>query len=369
MTGASQSDGTSDVGLALERRPWRSFDGLPYAFGGPCLRARLRVQPDDFIVDEALAFGPDGEGEHMLLRVRKTAANTDWAAHRIASLAGVSVRAVGYAGLKDRHAVTTQWFSVHLGNSREPRWEGLSEHGLEVLERHRHRRKLKRGNLAGNRFRIRLRDVQGDLETAEKRVATLAAQGAPNYFGPQRFGRNEGNLARAQALFTGVARRVSRHQRGLWISAARSQLFNEVLARRVERMDWAGVLVGDRLQLRGSHSHFLVEAVDDGIKERIASGDLSPTGPLFGAGEPLTLGAVSELEQQVAAAYPEWIDGLVEAGLKQERRPLRLDIESLSIDIVAADELLLAFSLPAGSYATSLIRELCDWQEGPPGSG
>lgn len=347
-------------------RPWLSFAELPYAFGRPPLRAWLRSRPDDFIVDELLAFGPDGDGEHALLRVRKTSANTEWAARRIAALAGVSVKAVGYAGLKDRHAVTTQWFSVHLGRLPEPRWRLLTEDGLEVLEQHRHRRKLKRGNLAGNRFVIRLRGVEGDLDVAAKRLEVLAAQGAPNYFGPQRFGRNESNLLRAQALFAGSAPRATRHQRGLWISAARSQLFNQALARRVERGDWLRALVGDRLQLRGSHSHFLVEEIDARIEARLASGDLSPTGPLFGAGESLTQETVQALEQEVAADYPDWIDGLIETGLKQERRPLRLELESLTLEQAGASELILRFILPAGGYATAAIRELCACQERPP---
>jgi tRNA pseudouridine13 synthase len=345
---------------------WRSFDALPYAFGGPCLNVRLRSRPDDFVVDEMLAFGADGEGEHVLLRIRKTSANTDWAAHRIASLAGVPVKAVGYAGLKDRHAVTTQWFSVHLGRLSEPRWELLAEEGLEVLEHHRHRRKLKRGSLAANRFRIRLREAKGDLDEAMARVEVLAARGVPNYFGPQRFGREQGNLVRADALFSGELRRASRHQRGLWISAARSYLFNEVLARRVEGRDWTTPLFGDRLQLRGSHSHFLLETLDEQIEKRVADGDLSPTGPLFGAGDPETLGRVRQLELDVAALYARWIQGLAEAGLKQERRPLRLDVEALSIERGDdGDDLVLNFTLPAGSYATSMLRELCRWEEGP----
>ena len=344
-------------------KPWRSFSELPYAFGEPGLRAQLRTEPSDFVVDEILAFGPDGDGEHALLRIRKTSANTEWVARRIASLAGVSVKMVGYAGLKDRHAVATQWFSVHLGNAPEPRWRLLGEDGIEVLEQHRHRRKLKRGSLAGNRFHIRLREIDGDLDAASEQLARIAAKGVPNYFGPQRFGRNEANLLRAQALFAGVAPRASRHQRGLWLSAARSQLFNEVLARRVERGDWASALVGDRLQLRGSHSHFLVDCVDERITERLASGDLIPTGPLFGAGEPLTDGPVRALEDQVAAHHPDWITGLAAVGLKQERRALRLDIEELELERAAPTEAVFCFTLPAGSYATSVLREFVTWTE------
>ena len=342
---------------------WRSVERLPYAYGGPLIRARLRVRSEDFIVDEVLPFRPDGDGEHRLLRVRKTDTNTEWAARRIALLAGVPVKVVGYAGLKDRHAVTTQWFSVHLGNRPEPRWGLLADDGIEVLETHPHRHKLKRGALAGNAFMLRLRDVEGDHDAVAERVAVIARCGVPNYFGPQRFGRNGANLHHADALFRGSAGRVSRHQRGLWLSAARSQVFNEVLASRVERDDWNRALPGERLQLFGSHSHFLAETIDERIRERVASGDVLPTGPLVGAGEALTRGTAADVEQAVIAAFADWTAGLAEAGLRQERRALRLDPEGLECEWPAPDELVLRFVLPAGSYATVLLRELVAAEE------
>ncbi|MGB5835391.1 MAG: tRNA pseudouridine(13) synthase TruD [Thiohalocapsa sp.] len=367
---------------------WQPFRRLPRAHGGPLISCRLRELAEDFVVDEILAFGPDREGEHCLLRVRKTDANTEWAARRLASVAGVPAKAVGYAGLKDRHAVTTQWFSVHLGPRPEPSWDVLRADGIEVLESHRHQRKLRRGVLVGNRFELRLRDVRGDPDALAQRIDRLTAQGVPNYFGPQRFGRDQANLHHADTLFHAEARgstgngsgdsarneatgsrreapRVSRHMKGLWLSAARSQLFNEVLARRVQRNDWHRALPGERLQLSGSHSHFLTETVDDAIRTRVASGDAQPTGPLFGAGDPLTSGAVADLEADVAAAFPSWIAGLAAAGLRQERRPLVLVPEGLAMERptsdLASDQLLLRFVLPAGSYATTLLRELADW--------
>jgi len=342
---------------------WQSFQDLPHAHGGPLIRGRLRARPEDFFVDELLAFGPDGEGEHRLLRVRKIGANTDWVARRLARLAGVPLGAIGYAGLKDRHALAIQWFSVHLGARPEPRWRELADEGIEVLESHRHRRKLKRGRLAGNRFQIRVRDLTGNGGEVAARLASISAQGVPNYFGPQRFGRHEGNLHRADALFRGAAGRASRHQRGLWLSAARSQIYNEVLAARVRRGDWCLPLPGERLQLRGSRSHFLAADIDERIRERVASGDVLPTGPLVGGGEPLTTGAADQLEQEVIAGFDHWTTGLADAGLEHERRPLRLDADDLDWQQPSADELLLCFTLPAGSYATVLLRELVDWTE------
>lgn len=345
---------------------WRPFDALPRVFGEPVASGVLRARPEDFVVDEELAFGPDGEGEHCLLRIRKTAANTDWVARRIAHLAGVPQKAVGYAGMKDRYAVATQWFSVHLGPRAEPSWSDLAGDGIEVLEQHRHRRKLRRGALAGNRFRLRLREVVGDFEAMRERVGLMVEQGVPNYFGPQRFGRDQSNLHNADALFRAGAdgaRRASRHLKGLWLSAARSQLFNEVLALRVERGDWCGALSGERLQLRGSHSHFLAEAIDDALLARIASGDLQPTGPLYGAGALPTAGEVADLEAGVAAAFADWAAGLADSGMAQDRRPLRLDAEAMALERPGDGEVLLLFSLPAGSYATSLLRELVRWVE------
>lgn len=350
---------------------WRPFASLPRAHGPVPIRARLRHSAADFIVDEQLAFGPDGDGEHVLLRVRKTDANTEWTARRLAHLAGVDGRAVGYAGLKDRHAVTTQWFSVHLPGAAEPNWEQLTVDGIEVLEHHRHRRKLRRGILAGNRFELLLREVTGDTAALAARCALIEECGVPNYFGPQRFGRDQGNLYRADALFRQAAvpaadqrpARVDRHLRGLWLSAARSQLFNEVLAWRQDQRAWCHALTGERLQLFGSHSHFLADQIDESIHQRVESGDLQITGPLFGEGPPLTSGTVAEWEQRVADAFPDWVAGLARSGLKQERRALRLDPEGLTCEQPAPGQVRLCFTLPAGSYATTLLRELADWWE------
>ncbi|MFE8031948.1 tRNA pseudouridine(13) synthase TruD [Thiohalocapsa marina] len=397
------------VANAVTLPSWLRFDDLPRAYGEPPVRGVLRARPEDFIVEEELAFGPDGEGEHCLLRVRKTGANTEWTARLLARLCGIPAKAVGYAGLKDRHAVTTQWFSVLLGNQQPPDWSPLEAEGIEVLECHRHRRKLRRGLLAANHFRLRLRAVQGDLDGLAQRLKTIAIDGVPNYFGPQRFGHDDGNLIRADALFrtqSGIqsdnqtsakggrrgARQPDRHQRGLWLSAARSQLFNEVLATRVQQRTWRQALPGERLQLFGSHSHFLAEQIDDDIRARVDSGDLQPTGPLFGAGGPLTTADVADLETAVANRFPNWLAGLAAADLRQERRPLGLLPEHIGLEFPAPDaasdsdpvpdsvseqgadhdsaqvsdvasgadsgQVLLCFTLPPGSYATAVLREL-----------
>lgn len=342
---------------------WRSFADLPRAHGLPPVTGRLRERDEDFAVVEELGFTPDGEGEHGLLWVRKAGANSEWVARQLAAYAGVPVSAIGYAGLKDRRALTSQWFSVHLPGRPDPGWGAFAVPGVEILEVHRHRRKLQRGALRGNRFTIRVRRLAGDRDALHQRLERVRRCGLPNYFGPQRFGREDGNLRAAGGLFAGEIRRVDRHRRGLWLSAARSQLFNEVLALRVARRDWDQALAGDRLQLRGSGSHFAAPAVDQGLRERVLAFDLDPTGPLWGAGAALVSGEVADLEASVAARFPQWVAGLAGAGLRQERRPLRLAVEGLSAEPVDADGLLLDFALPAGAYATAVLRELVDWSE------
>lgn len=340
---------------------WTTFTDLPRAHGEPLGSGRLRVEPEDFQVTEVLGFEPDGEGDHRLLWVRKTGANTEWVARRLAATAGVPVSTVGYAGLKDRWAVTEQWFSLPRSRTgeAEPDWRPLAEQGIEVLEVHAHRRKLKRGSLSGNRFRIRLRDCRLDPVALDARLESIRARGVPNYFGEQRFGHADGNLHLAHALLTGAAKRVPHHQRGLWLSAARAQLFNELLAERVRRGDWDRLQPGDCPQLAGSHSFFLAETLDETLNARAARFDLHPTGPLWGRGEPPSRLEIQALEQAVTAGLSPWPERLAEQGLEQERRALRLRVADLEGEL-ADGCLRLEFGLSSGSYATSVLREIID---------
>lgn len=321
---------------------------------------RLRDRPEDFLVDEIPVCEPDGEGEHLLLHVRKTGANTEWVARRLASHAGLPLSAVSYAGLKDRYAVTTQWFSLQVGVHSDPDWSSLDVGGVEVLEARRHRRKLRRGALRGNRFRILVRDLAGDLDALDEHLSLARQFGVPNYFGAQRFGNRGGNLYAAHALFTGETRRVQRHLKGLWLSAARSQLFNQILALRVTRGDWDQPLPGDRMQLDGSRASFLAEAVDEELIERCRAFDIHPSGSLWGAGEIMTSGEAAALERQVTEEFPVWAQGLAAAGLRQERRPLRLQASAMEALITNNEVLEIGFELPAGAYATAVLRELVD---------
>jgi tRNA pseudouridine13 synthase len=341
---------------------WIPFLELPRAHGEPIASGQLRAYPEDFLVEEIMGFEPDGEGEHALLRIRKTGANTEWVARGLAAYAGLNASAVGYGGLKDRHAVTSQWFSVHLGSRSEPDWGAFEAEGVEILEVHRHRRKLRRGALRANRFQIRVRGMEVAQRRLDERVQQIKRRGVPNYFGAQRFGNGQGNLHAAHALFSGERRRVGRHLRGMWLSAARSQLFNEVLGLRVQRGDWDCPLPGDCMQLAGSRSHFLAEVVDDTLRARVTAFDVDPSGPLWGAGEMLTRGEPAQLEQTAIRGFELWAEGLASAGLRQERRPLRIRANGLEA-VIREDAVELAFELPAGAYATAVLRELLDWSE------
>ncbi len=329
---------------------------LPWAFGAPPLQARLRRQPEDFRVEEILGYDADGQGEHTLLWVEKRGANTDWVARELARFAGVPQVAVGYAGMKDRHAVTRQTFSVQLAGKPDPDWSLFPHAEVKVLAATRHSRKLKRGALRGNRFVLVLREVKGDRVRADEVLQEIRRRGVPNYFGEQRFGREGGNVAQARAMFAG--RRVERDTRSMLLSAARAPRCTSVLAARVERGAWDAPLAGEIWSLAGSRSWFGPEPFGEALSERLARGDIHPSGPLWGQGEPPGDGEAGALERTVAATMPDLVEGLVAARMDQERRPLRLMPRELGWRWLDDDALELSFELPAGAYATVVVREL-----------
>jgi len=284
--------------------------------------------------------------------------NTETVARRLARIAGVAPRQVSYAGMKDRHAVTEQWFSVHLPGQPDPDWNTINSETLTLIRQARHQRKLRRGALTGNAFRIRVREISDDKTLLKEQLQRVTAEGVPNYFGEQRFGHDAGNLRIADQLFAGTAGKLSRHQRGLELSAVRSYVFNQVLAQRVNDKTWNRAIPGEALQLAGSHSFFVADAVDPELELRVRVMDVHPTGPLVGAGDVPVSGEVQRLEAVCLAEQPTWCTGLAKAGLRQERRALRLPVEELAWSWPQPDCLELTFNLPAGTYATSVLREL-----------
>lgn len=333
------------------------MSNLAFAHGGPPLSGLLRVSAEDFEVDEVLGFAADGAGEHCFLRVEKRNANTEWVAQQLARFAGVAPMCVGFSGLKDRHALTRQTFSVQLPGRADPDWDAMDIEGVRVLEASRHSRKLKRGAHAGNRFRIRLRELRGSGTDADERIGQMARDGVPNYFGEQRFGRNGENLRAARSLFDGA--RMGRSQRAFALSAARSHLFNRVLDRRVADGSWNQPLEGEVWMLAGTHSIFGPQKLDDELRQRLAAFDIDPTGPLWGQGELRTCGQVAAIEQEIADGEGAFAVGLEAADLRQERRSLRLRASDFAHSWLSDATLELEFQLPSGTFATALIRELC----------
>jgi tRNA pseudouridine13 synthase len=330
----------------------------PHAYGRPDATAVIRSQPEDFQVEEQLGFQPEGEGEHHFLYLQKRNTNTEWLAKQLARFCGVPPRDVSYAGLKDRNAVTSQWFSIRIPGTETPDWSELESDDLKLLQATRHRRKLRRGALAQNHFRLRLRQLKTDKIELEGRLKQIAAKGVPNYYGEQRFGHDQNNLTFATKLFAGELKKLSRHKKGIYLSAARSYLFNMVLAKRVAEGTWDQAILGDSMLLDGSRSHFSILEIDSEIQQRISEMDIHPTGPLWGKGEqPVSLDT-DKLENGVLGEYLEWTQGLIRFGLGHERRALRSRVIDLEFNWLTGGDLELRFGLYPGSYATSVLREV-----------
>jgi tRNA pseudouridine13 synthase len=329
---------------------------VPTAHGVPIGCATVRAQPEDFLVSEWLGYEANGAGDHVLLRVRKRAANTFWVAKQLARIAKVPPRDIGYAGLKDRDAVAEQAFTVPLKSARGEEWVGVTGEGFEVLAAARHRRKLKRGALRGNEFTIVLRDFQGDSTALEERLKRIEAQGVPNYFGPQRFGHGGRNLEVAIQWFESGVSPNDRLERSFAISAARSALFNAVLAGRVRADTWDRLLPGDLANLDGTGSIFSVEAVDETLAHRCEILDIHPTGPLWD-GRSSASGAIQALEEDIAAQFRVLSTGLAQVGLEPERRSLRMRVANLRWSIEGPN-VTLSFRLPKGAFATAVLHEI-----------
>ncbi|MGI9279093.1 MAG: tRNA pseudouridine(13) synthase TruD [Endozoicomonas sp.] len=333
-----------------------------YAWSGPLGQCSFKSLPDDFIVEEELPFVPDGEGEHAYINLQKTGENTDWVAGQLARFAGVKRSAVSYAGRKDRHGITRQWFSVWLPGQDSPEWSELNSDVLEVIDATRHGKKLKTGALKGNRFIITLRDVGVSHELLEERLNQIATQGVPNYFGTQRFGHEGVNIDRSLLMFSGSFK-AHRNKRSIYLSAARSWLFNQVLSERVGQENWTHYLEGDIPGFQDSGSLILRDH-DEDLMARIATGEVSLTAPMWGRGELLSGADCRKMEEEIAARNLLLCEGLEREGLKQERRAIRLVPVSMGWHWLSDDSIKLEFSLPKGCFATAVLREALECIEG-----
>ena len=310
----------------------------PNAYPASGASATLKGLNEDFMVTELPLQLPSGTGEHIWLDIEKNGANTAFVAKALAEAAGVQEWDVGYAGLKDRNAITRQWFSIYLQKGETPDLTLLQHPEFKVLSQSRHVKKLRPGDLQGNRFRILLRGVSGDpgaIEAVEANLKAVASQGAPNYFGAQRFGFEGGNVEQGRAMLAREIRVRHPKKKGIYLSAVRSFVFNEVLALRIQQGLWGKTLPGDVMDEAGR-----------------------PTGPLWGRGRVITTDQAQALENGVAEGHATLCDGMEYAGLDQQRRALVARPVDMSWEWPQAHQLVLTFSLPAGSYATSVLKEI-----------
>lgn len=334
-----------------------------YLHGPPVGHARARVFPEDFQVEEQLGFTPPGSGAHHWIYLRYHSLNTADVARMIARAAGILPKDVGYGGLKDRVALTSQWFSLPRQPGDSEIHEGIvslcaRDERLELLQVSANTRKLRLGVHSGNGFRITLREVSAAGAELEARLESIRARGVPNYFGQQRFGRNGNNLRTAVRMFRGESRRMDRMARSMALSAARAWIFNEVLSQRIGRQSWDQPMDGDCMQLDGSRSRFTHDGSDPDVAGRIGQGDIHPTGPLWGSGRTLATGPAAAFEEEVVAGIDVLPGGLAQAGLRQDRRALRVIPAGLEWRRVEPGRLVLEFFLQQGAYATAVLREL-----------
>jgi len=341
--------------MSGQRQDDTEVPATPAAHGGPYGRALLRASPDDFRVTEIMKVVPEGEGEHLWLEIDKTDWNTEDVALWLAKQAAIHRLAVGYSGLKDRRAVTRQWFSLHLPGKPDPEFPWPP--GLVAHQARRHRRKLNRGTHRGNRFQLVLREVEGDRDVLERTLHTLASQGVPNYFGEQRFGRGGGNWQRGRDWLRGGEAPRKRPLRGIWLSAIRSGLFNLVLAERVREGVWDRPMEGDILQPRDSRGLFEA-GQDPAAAERVAAGEVHPTAPMPGKAGMASSAACRQLEARALSGCEDLIEALAGEGVDAARRATRLPVDDLQWTWHGDDVLSLQFELPTGAFATTVLAEL-----------
>jgi tRNA pseudouridine13 synthase len=325
------------------------------AYGGPIFQGLIKQSTSDFNVTEILGYALSGAGEHDFLWIEKEGVNTAWVSAKLAGHAGVREVDVGYSGMKDRQAITRQWFSIRRPTGAGSAWENFSEPGVTILEQTRHEKKLRRGAHNGNHFRIAIREMHAAADAVIERLESIRQGGVPNYFGEQRFGRGGNNLALASALFTG--RRLKRNKRSIALSAARAYIFNHILQSRIRDASWNTAVPGEALNLEGTGSVFVEDEINEELQARLLSLDIHPTGVLWGSGELISRDAAAKIDATIAAQFELFGHGLQQQKVKQARRALRLAVHDLKWEL-EDDTLWLDFWLTSGGFATSVLREI-----------
>lgn len=348
------------------------LEDLSHAFPQAETSALFKQQPHDFCVDEELGFSFAGHGAHYCLRLQKTDLASSDVAWTIARSFDLDISEVGYAGLKDKGAISSQWFSFPAAGLDESSLCGIESDQLKILDVQRNDRKIKTGSHRGNHFKIRLVSCEGGKSSFERQLKRIREEGVPNYFGPQRFGFSMANIIQVQDLMsrTGSAKSalagVKRSKRSMLFSAARSYLFNQVLSDRVANGSWIQYRQGDVLNLDTTSRFFCLESGaswDEELQQRLDGFDIHLSGPLpgliDGKDKYVSSGEAADIEYAVLGDFPLLCSGLERFGLRAGRRALRFKPRDLCWHWSGENELQLEFSLSRGVYATSLLRELC----------
>jgi tRNA pseudouridine13 synthase len=326
-----------------------------YAYEKPNVKGIIRENASDFQVKEILSFKLDEAGEHVWIYLEKTHQNTAWVAKQLALHYEIPIAKVNWSGLKDRHAITSQWFSFPYPIKNElPPLPEIPD--VKILLIQRHSKRIRLGTHEKNHFFIRCKNLEGSLESINDKLETIKKYGVPNYFGEQRFGHNLSNLHSASAWFLGQIR-PRKDLRSMLLSAARSYLFNEHLHNRITQLSWRKIQDDEFCMFSTSNSWFRGNPIEkEDLQKRLDAGEIHTTGPLWGKG------SISDSEIYLSEQYPITTRGLEENDLDYQRRSLiliaesiewKLDLENKSLD--------LSFFLESGAFATSILREILSY--------
>lgn len=339
------------------------MDSFAYLYGKPEAKGLLKAQDSDFEVVEQLGYDFAGHGEHFMVLIRKSGENTKYVVNELAKACGVKSRDVSWAGLKDRHAVTEQWLSVQLPGKSDPDLtDFVAEHpGIEVLATARHDKKLRPGDLQGNRFTLRITELE-NCDELNARLEQIAQGGVPNYFGEQRFGHNGNNIVKARAWGNDEFRVRDKSKRSFYLSAARSWMFNQVLSQRIEQGKVSQLMLGDCLLAANDSRPMVVTDITPELEQQVASGELAISAPLLGDNELPTKADAQAFELAIVEQEPALVKLVRDNRMRHERRELLLVPEQMTWQF-DKNTLTLSFSLPAGAFATAVVRELLDARE------
>ncbi|WP_047045410.1 tRNA pseudouridine(13) synthase TruD [Vibrio mexicanus] len=335
------------------------LSSLAYLSGKPVAKAKIKAKPEHFKVVENLGFDFTGSGEHLMVRIRKTGENTSFVANELAKACGVKSKDVSWAGLKDRHAVTEQWLSVHLPKGETPDFsEFLAAYpSVEILATDRHNKKLRPGDLQGNSFELTLSEVT-DVHDVLQRLESIAKTGVPNYFGAQRFGNGGNNLDEARRWGRENVRTRNQNKRSLYLSAARSWIFNQIVSDRIEQSIFSTLVEGD-IALATEERVIVDTSNIAELNEKVAQGIAEISAAMAGDNQLPTSEKALELEQPHLDAEPDLMALIRGNRMRHERRAISLVPEGLQWE-AQGDNIVLRFALDAGCFATSIVRELVE---------